>query len=71
MRLDDKVCITTYFNDFGGKMGYQLKDKDPRTLRDAFRIIVNIENNMRISSKLGIREMTLGCLGVEVTKKGK
>ena len=53
MRLDYKVCITTYFNAFDSKMGYNLRDKDPRTLKDTFRIATNIENNMRISSKLG------------------
>lgn len=53
MRLDDNVCLTTYFNAFDGKMRYLLRDKEPRTLRDVFRITVNIENNMKISGKLG------------------
>ena len=53
MRISDKVFLMTYFNDFDVKMGYQLRDKEPRTLRDVFRIVINIENNMRISSKLG------------------
>ena len=52
MWVDDKVCIITYLNYFDGKMAYQLRDKEPRTLRDAFRISVNIENNLRISEKL-------------------
>ena len=34
-------------------MTYQLRDKEPRTLRDAFRITINIENNLRILGKLG------------------
>ena len=37
------------------KMAYQLRAKDPRTIRHAFRIVVNIENNLRISGKLGSR----------------
>ena len=53
IRFDDKVYLTTYFNTFDGKMGYQLRYKEPRTLIDAFIIVVNIENNMRISSNLG------------------
>ena len=52
-RVEDKVCMITYLNAFDGKMAYQLRDKDPRTVRDAFRIVVNIENNLRISRKLG------------------
>ena len=52
-QVEEKVCMITYLNSFDGKMAYQLRDKDPRTLRDAFRITVNIENNLRISGKLG------------------
>ena len=52
-RVEDKVYMITYLNAFDGKMAYQLRDKDPRTIRDAFRIVVDIENNLRISGKLG------------------
>lgn len=52
MQIDDKVCLITYLNAFDGKMAYQLRDKEPRTLRDAFRIAVNIENNLRILGRL-------------------
>ena len=52
-QVEDKVCMITYLNDFYGKMAYKLRDKDPRTIRDAFRIVVNIENNLRILGKLG------------------
>ena len=48
-----KVCLITYLNAFNGKMAYQLRDKEPRTLRDAFKISINIENNLRIWGKLG------------------
>ena len=53
MWVDDKVCLITYLNAFDGKIAYQLRDKEPRTLRDAFRIVVNIKNNLRILGKLG------------------
>ena len=33
-------------------MAYQLRDKEPRTLRDAFRIAINVENNLRILERL-------------------
>ena len=52
-QVEDKVCMITYFNAFDGKMAYQLRDKYLRTVRDAFRIIVNIRKNLRISRKLG------------------
>lgn len=52
MWIDDKVCLITYLNDFDGKMTYHLRDKEPRTLRDAFRIAINIENNLKISGRL-------------------
>ena len=52
-KVENKVCMITYLNAFDGKMDYHLREKDPRTVRDAFRIAVNIENNLRISGKLG------------------
>lgn len=52
MRIDDKVCLITYLNAFDGKMAYQLRDKEPRTLRDAFRIAINIEDNLRMLGRL-------------------
>ena len=53
MWFDEKVCLINYLNSFDGKMAYQLRDKEPRTLRDAFRIFVNIENNLIILGNLG------------------
>ena len=37
-------------------MDYILREKDPKTLRDAFKIVVNIENNRKASRKLGKRD---------------
>ena len=34
-------------------MAYQLRDKDPKTLRDAYKIVVNIKNNRKAFGKLG------------------
>lgn len=53
MHVDDKICMITYLNAFDCKMAHQLRNKEPRTLRDAFRISINIENNLRISWRLG------------------
>ena len=52
MWVDDKVCLITYLNAFDGKIAYQLRDKDPRTLREAFRVAINVENNLRITGRL-------------------
>ena len=52
MQVDDKVCLITYLNYFDGKVAYQLRDKEPRTLREAFRTAINIENNLRILGRL-------------------
>ena len=44
--------MITYLNYFDGKVAYQLRDKEPRTLRAAYRISINIENILRILGKL-------------------
>ena len=51
MWVYDKVCLITYLNAFDGKTTYQLRDKDPRTLRDAFQMAINVENNLSISGR--------------------
>ena len=56
MILNEDVCLTTYFNAFESKMAYHLRDKDPKTLRDAYKIVVNIGNNRKASNKLGRRD---------------
>ena len=56
MRLNEDVYLTTYFNAFDSKMAYELRDKAPITLRDAYKIAVNIENNRKASGKLGRRD---------------
>ena len=56
MRLNEDVDLTTYFNAFDSKMAYELRDKAPWTLRDAYKVAVNIENNRKTSSKLGRRD---------------
>lgn len=49
MRLNEDVCLKTYFNAFDSKMAYQLRDKDPKNLRDAYKVAVNIKNNRKAS----------------------
>ena len=33
MRLNEDVCLTTYFNAFDSKMAYVLKDKEPKNTK--------------------------------------
>ena len=56
MRPNEDVFLTTYFNAFDSKMAYQLRDKEPKNLRDAFKFSINIENNRKASGKLGRRD---------------
>ena len=53
--LNEDVYLTTYFNAFDSKMAYQLRDKNPKSFRDTYKVTVNIENNRKVSSKLGRR----------------
>lgn len=53
MRLDENVCLTTYYNAFDPKIAYILRDKNPHSLRDAFRIAINVESNRKASGKVG------------------
>lgn len=56
MRLNEDVCLTTYFNAFDRNMAYILRDKYPKILRDSYKMTVNIENNRMASGKLGRRD---------------
>ena len=55
-RLEENACVATYNNAFDAKMSYLLRDKDPQTIRDAFRMAINIESNMRASGKFDKRD---------------
>jgi hypothetical protein len=37
-------------------MAYHLRDKDPKNLRDDFKIYLHIESNRKASSKVGRRD---------------
>lgn len=56
MRLNKDIYLTTYFNAFDSKMAYHLRDQDSKTLRDAYKMTVNIENNRKESSNLGRKD---------------
>ena len=44
------------FNSFYSKMTYTLRENDPRTLRDAYKVAINIENNRKKIGNLGRRD---------------
>ena len=56
MILKKDICFTTYFNAFDRKMDYQLRDKEPKNLKHAFKFAINNENNRKASRKLGRRD---------------
>lgn len=54
--LGEDASLTTYFNAFNSKMAYTLWDKHPRTLRDSYKMVEDIQNNRKASGKLGWRD---------------
>lgn len=56
LRSNEHVCLVSYYNDFDSKMGYHLRDKNPQTLRDAYKVSLHIEINRKASGKIGRRE---------------
>lgn len=45
--LSDGVCLVVYLGDFDNELSYLLRDKDPKTLHQAYGIAMNIENNLK------------------------
>lgn len=46
-KFDDKVCLDIYMSAFGKKMGFLLRNKEPKTLYEAFNTTRDIENNLK------------------------
>ena len=45
-KLDDQVCLVVYLDAFDKNMSYLLRDKEPKTLHQAFMTAIEIENNV-------------------------
>lgn len=45
LRHNETLCLFLYCNVYDAKMGYLQIDKESYTLRDSYRMIVNIESN--------------------------
>lgn len=46
-RPNDTVCLVVYLATFDEEESYLLRDKDPKTLHQAYRIVTVIENNLK------------------------
>ena len=46
-RPEDQVCLIVYLGAFDKKMSYRLRDKEPKTLYQAFMTAMDIENNLK------------------------
>lgn len=46
-RPNDAICLVVYLVAFDDEESYLLRDKDPITLHQAYRISMDIENNLR------------------------
>jgi hypothetical protein len=46
-RLDDQMSLVVYFDAFDKKMSYLLRDKEPRTLYQAFLTTIEFKNNLK------------------------
>lgn len=44
---DDQMCLVVYLSAFDQKMSYLLRDKEPKTLHQAFMTAIEIENNIK------------------------
>jgi len=56
MRPNEPMCMVLYINAFDAKTAYGLRDKGPASLKDAFRIATNIENNRKAFGKTNKRD---------------
>lgn len=52
LRPNERACLVVYSHAYYWKMSYLLRDKNPQSLREAYNMTTNIENNRRASSKL-------------------
>jgi hypothetical protein len=58
-----------YIEDFGGEMRYQLRDKEPTTLKGAQEVATKIDKNMQASGKSNLLSATLG-ITKEIMSRG-
>jgi hypothetical protein len=49
-----------YIEAFNGEMRYQIRDKEPTTLKIAQEMVINIDRNMQASSKSNLLGFTRG-----------
>jgi hypothetical protein len=56
----DNAILIYYIEAFGGEMRYQLRDKEPATLKGAQEVATKIDKNMQASGKSNLPGFTRG-----------
>jgi len=46
------MCLVLYYNAYDAKIGYLVRDKNPLTLKKAYKIASNIESDKKASNKI-------------------
>lgn len=52
MEPSDAMSLAFYLKAFDPKFGYELRTREPKTLMDAFKATISIENNRRATGKI-------------------
>lgn len=63
-KFDDKVCLEIYMSAFGKKMGFLLRNKEPKTLHEAFNIARDIENNLKFGITKRFLSTVVSCQNI-------
>jgi hypothetical protein len=67
----DASILIHYMEDFEGEIRYQLRDKDPQTLKDAQNFAVKIDKNMQDAMKSNIPGFSRGTSSKSVEERKK
>lgn len=60
-RPNDEVCLVIYLATFDEEISYLLRDKDPKTMHQAYRISMDIENNLKYGIPKGYLSTRMCC----------
>jgi hypothetical protein len=67
----DASILIHYMEAFEGEIRYQLRDKDPQTLRDAQNYAIRIDKNMQDARKSNIPGFSRGTSSKSIEEKKK
>ncbi|GLJ23974.1 hypothetical protein SUGI_0455810 [Cryptomeria japonica] len=60
-RPNNAMCLVVYLVAFDEEMSYLLRDKDPKTLHQAYRTAIDIENNLKYGIPRGYLSARVLC----------